>query len=171
MRPGRSAVWVGVGVLAAGCTLFPDRPVELTEPVEVVHADGLAVLDEFPGRGTGAGPGDTLVLEYELFVEGEPDAFESSQANGDRLEVCLGEGDLLPAMERGLLGIAVEGRRRLRIPPELAFGDEGVPGIIPPGATIVGHFELLELRGASASPLPDVGSGEGQAPEERAPGH
>jgi FKBP-type peptidyl-prolyl cis-trans isomerase len=54
-----------------------------------------------------------------------------------------GVGEVIQGWDKGLVGMRVGDRRRLTIPPQMAYGTSGVKGVIPPNATL--EFEV-ELR-------------------------
>ena len=60
--------------------------------------------------------------------------------------VCYTKLLRIDGWDEGVMGMKVGGRRQLIIPPELGYGDRGVPGVIPPGATLLFDVELLEVR-------------------------
>ncbi len=57
----------------------------------------------------------------------------------------LGRGEVIRGWEEGISGMRVGGARKLVVPPRLGYGYEGIPGSIPPGATLVFQIELLEV--------------------------
>jgi FKBP-type peptidyl-prolyl cis-trans isomerase FkpA len=71
--------------------------------------------------------------------------FDSSVARRDPLDFSLGAGDVIRGWDEGIQGMKVGGKRRLTIPPELAYGEHGCGGVIPPQATLVFEVELLEV--------------------------
>ncbi|MDC0480379.1 FKBP-type peptidyl-prolyl cis-trans isomerase, partial [Candidatus Marinimicrobia bacterium] len=58
----------------------------------------------------------------------------------------LGAGSVIKGWDLGVLGMKVGGKRKLTIPPELGYGDQGAGGVIPPGATLIFEVELLEVE-------------------------
>ncbi|MBM5811840.1 MAG: FKBP-type peptidyl-prolyl cis-trans isomerase [Gammaproteobacteria bacterium] len=79
--------------------------------------------------------------------------FDSSRGRGQPFAFVLGEGRVIAGWEQGCTGMQVGGRRRLIIPPELAYGESGVgDGLIPPGATLLFEIELLAVGVQSTAP-------------------
>ncbi|CAO3670133.1 unnamed protein product [Umbelopsis ramanniana] len=95
--------------------------------------------------------GDTVSMHYTgtLFETGEK--FDSSLDRNDPLTFVLGTGRVIQGWDRGLQNMCVGEKRKLVIPPNLAYGDRGAPGAIPPGATLVFEVELV-----ANDPAPDV---------------
>jgi FKBP-type peptidyl-prolyl cis-trans isomerase FkpA len=58
----------------------------------------------------------------------------------------VGSREVIAGLERGVEGMHVGGKRRIRVSPHLAYGDEGVEGTIPPNAVLLFEVELLEVR-------------------------
>ncbi|HKQ28106.1 MAG TPA: FKBP-type peptidyl-prolyl cis-trans isomerase [Burkholderiales bacterium] len=96
------------------------------------------------GTGPVAQAGQDIVVHYVgRLADGTQ--FDSSRARQDPLDFPLGAGHVIKGWEEGLPGMKVGGKRRLTIPPELAYGEHGLGGIIPPHATLVFEVELLEI--------------------------
>jgi FKBP-type peptidyl-prolyl cis-trans isomerase len=98
-----------------------------------------------PGQGEGAKEGDTVVVHYTgTFQDGTK--FDSSLDRGTPFSFTLGAGQVIAGWDQGLLGMKVGEKRKLTIPPDLAYGSNGVPGAIPPNATLFFEVELLEIK-------------------------
>ena len=96
------------------------------------------------GKGATAESGDDVVVHYVgRLADGTQ--FDSSRARRDPLDFALGAGDMIKGWDQGIPGMKVGGKRKLTIPPELAYGEHGLGGIIPPHATLVFEVELLEI--------------------------
>jgi peptidylprolyl isomerase len=107
----------------------------------------LVVEDLIQGKGPAAKAGDQIRVNYVgvSFKSGEE--FDSSFKTGRPFELALGAGMVIPGWDRGLVGMKVGGRRRLTIPPDLAYGEQGSPPAIGPNETLVFVIDLLGARG------------------------
>ena len=78
--------------------------------------------------------------------------FDSSVDAHQSFDFTIGKGDVIKGWDEGVTGMKVGGRRQLRIPPELAYGEEGYKSIIPPNATLIFDIQLLasDPRGSRA---------------------
>jgi peptidylprolyl isomerase len=108
-------------------------------------ASGLQYTDEVVGAGDTPQPGDYVVVHYTGTLE-DGTKFDSSLDRNEPFELALGAGQVIPGWDIGLQGMKVGGKRRLTIPPELAYGSQGAGGVIPPNATLIFEVELLEIK-------------------------
>ena len=72
--------------------------------------------------------------------------FDSSLDRGEPIEFPLGGGMVIPGWEQGIRGMRVGGKRKLVIPPELAYGEDGAGDVIPPNAVLVFDVEVVGTR-------------------------
>lgn len=97
-------------------------------------------------EGTGAEitNGKVAQMEYTgMLTDGK--VFDATSLHGgDPFEFTLGAGQVIKGWDLGVLGMKVGEKRRLTIPADLAYGDRGIGGVIPPNATLV--FEVV-LKG------------------------
>lgn len=108
--------------------------------------DQLVVEDIAVGSGNAVKSGDTIVIHYEgKFLTG--DVFDSSYTRGKPFETAIGVGRVIKGWDEGVIGMKKGGKRKLTIPPDKAYGPQGVPGAIPPNATLIFTLELLEIKG------------------------
>jgi FKBP-type peptidyl-prolyl cis-trans isomerase FkpA len=105
---------------------------------------GLQSEDLVIGHGATAEAGQDVVVHYVGWLA-DGRQFDSSRARRDPLDFALGGGDVIKGWDQGLPGMKIGGKRKLTIPPELAYGEHGLAGVIPPQATLIFEVELLEI--------------------------
>ncbi|MFM8604002.1 MAG: FKBP-type peptidyl-prolyl cis-trans isomerase [Cyanobium sp.] len=129
------------GDLASAADLGGD----LKAPKERVTASGLRITDLVLGEGAEASAGQTVVVNYRGTLTNGKE-FDSSYGRGP-FSFPLGGGRVISGWDEGVAGMKVGGKRRLVIPPELAYGSRGAGGVIPPDATLIFEVELLRIGG------------------------
>ena len=107
---------------------------------------GLGIIDIKVGTGETPVAGQTVVVDYTGWLTESGTKFGSSLDTGTPLEFVLGKGNVIPGWEEGLATMKVGGKRRLIIPPDLAYGEEGRPPTIPANAKLTFDVELLEIK-------------------------
>lgn len=105
--------------------------------------EGLTYVEIECGDGDEAQSGDTVSVHYTGMLE-DGTEFDSSEG-GQPFTFTIGTGGVIEGWEQGVPGMRVGGKRELTIAPELAYGDSGAGGVIPPGATLIFEIELLEI--------------------------
>jgi FKBP-type peptidyl-prolyl cis-trans isomerase len=89
--------------------------------------------------------GDTVTVHYTgTFEDGSK--FDSSLDRGQPLSFQIGSGMMIRGWEEGLVGVRVGEKVKLVLPPEFAYGEQGIPGIIPPNSTLLFEIELLAIE-------------------------
>ena len=109
-----------------------------------VTASGLRITELVVGEGDEAGSGQVVVVNYRGTLESGKE-FDSSYQRGP-FSFPLGAGRVIKGWDEGLLGMKVGGKRKLVIPPDLAYGTRGAGGVIPPNATLIFEVELLDVK-------------------------
>jgi FKBP-type peptidyl-prolyl cis-trans isomerase len=97
--------------------------------------------------GSGAQPkaGNTVTVHYTGWLL-DGTKFDSSVDRDDPFQFVLGTGAVIAGWDEGVATMRVGDKARLTIPPEMAYGEEGYPGAIPPKATLVFEVELLAVE-------------------------
>jgi FKBP-type peptidyl-prolyl cis-trans isomerase FkpA len=119
-------------------------------PVSPVTALQSTVLT--PGTGAAVAAGQTAVVQYTGWLyeaaakDNKGKQFDSSRSGGQPFRFPVGRGQVIKGWDQGVLGMKVGGSRRLIIPPDLAYGDSGAGGVIPPGATLVFDIDLIAIE-------------------------
>ena len=139
------------GLLApASCSKTPDEPSSGFKPAEGTPLPPgptkLEIEDLKVGTGREAKSGDTVHVQYTgTLTNGKK--FDSSydHPGDDAFKFTIGEGGVIKGWDQGVPGMKVGGKRRLRIPSELGYGERGSPPDIPPNAGLVFEIELVSI--------------------------
>lgn len=123
----------------------------MTDKPEVDFPEGpppteLEVTDLTVGDGAEATPGSQVSVHYVGVAHSTGEEFDASYNRGAPLDFPLGGGRVIPGWDQGVAGMKVGGRRRLVIPPHLAYGDRGAGGVIRPGETLIFVVDLVDVR-------------------------
>ena len=120
-------------------------PGEKTTMQKETTPSGLAFIDITVGTGTAAKAGDNVTVHYTGYLT-DGKKFDSSVDRGQPFTFPLGAGRVIRGWDEGVAGMKVGGKRKLIIPPALAYGDRGAGGVIPPNAELVFDVELLKIK-------------------------
>ena len=122
---------------------------EPTKP-EVTIPDGeppseLGIEDLEVGDGHEAKAGTEVEVHYVGVAWSSGQQFDASWDRHEPVSFRLGAGQVIPGWDQGVAGMRIGGRRRLTIPPDLAYGTRGAGGVIGPGETLVFVVDLLDV--------------------------
>ena len=105
-----------------------------------------------PGSGEEIIAGKIAVVQYTGWLydastaDNKGKQFDSSRTGGQAFRFPVGAGQVIKGWDQGVVGMKIGESRRLIIPADLAYGDSGAGGVIPPGATLVFDIDLLGIE-------------------------
>ncbi|HEX5983569.1 MAG TPA: FKBP-type peptidyl-prolyl cis-trans isomerase [Solirubrobacterales bacterium] len=107
----------------------------------------LVTEDLKQGSGKSAQAGDQVQVNYVGVLYSNGEIFDASWGKGaEPFSFTLGAQEVIPGWDEGLQGMKVGGERKLTIPPDLAYGEQGSYPSIPPNATLVFQVKLLGVQ-------------------------
>ena len=129
--------------------LIENISIPITEQVANVDINNnnmeLIIKDIVVGTGAEAKNGNLVEVNYTgKLADGK--VFDSSIPRGQPIPFTLGIGQVIPGWDQGILGMKVGGKRTLTIPPNLGYGANGYPPVIPPNATLYFDVELVSVK-------------------------
>ena len=116
----------------------PEVEVPEGPPSYQLELEDLAV-----GDGDEATAGKVVEVHYVGVSWQTQRQFDASWDRGDTFKFKLGRGQVIPGWDQGVEGMKVGGRRKITIPPDLAYGKRGAGGVIGPDETLVFVVDLV----------------------------
>lgn len=151
MRVSCAALLAGIVVLA-GMSISQAKLVKNTQPSDAMMTAGLTTTrtglkyaDVKVGTGRTADKGQTVVVNYTGRFVSNGNVFDSSEGRAP-FEFKLGAGKVIAGWDEGVKGMKVGGKRLLVIPPDLAYGPNGYPPVIPPNSALKFDVELIDIK-------------------------
>ncbi len=114
-------------------------------------AFSLRYIDAKLGEGDPVKPGEYITVQYTGWLAADGSKFDSSYDHNAPFTFAQGMHRVIPGWDQGFAGMRVGGKRRLFIPYQLAYGDDGHPPVIPPKSDLIFDIELVS---ASETPAP-----------------
>jgi len=108
-------------------------------------ASGLQYIDEKVGDGDAPSSGDVVKVAYTGWLEDTGAEFDSSTDRGP-IAFAVGSGRVIPGWDEGILSMRIGGKRRLSIPAELGYGENGAGSSIPPNSRLQFECELVAVE-------------------------
>ena len=110
-----------------------------------ILADEIEILSDTPGSGA------EIKIHYKIKVHyigtfEDGSVFDSSYKRSKPLEFQIGLRQVIPGWEIGLEGMRVGGKRVIKVPPSLAYGESGVGNLIPPNTTLIFGIEIISIE-------------------------
>jgi FKBP-type peptidyl-prolyl cis-trans isomerase FkpA len=124
---------------------------DVAEDGSITTKSGLTYSVVAEGEGSSIANGEIANMHYTgwLYDENAPenkgDKFDSSRDRGEPLSFPLGAGRVIQGWDEGILGMKIGERRILVIPPDLGYGAQGYPPVIPGNSTLLFDVELLSV--------------------------
>ena len=110
----------------------------------ITTPSGLKYRDVVVGKGLQPKGGDVVFVNYTgRFTNGK--VFDTSVGK-QPFEFQIGRGQVIKGWDEGVSTMHVGGKRKLVIPPDLAYGAQGFPPVVPPNSTLVFDVELLKIK-------------------------
>jgi peptidylprolyl isomerase len=121
------------------------KPAEAAAPAEVTTPSGLKYLDLKVGDGPSPAAGKSVTVHYTgTLTDGKK--FDSSVDRNQPFQFVIGVGQVISGWDEGVMSMKVGGKRKLTIPPNLAYGEGGAGDVIPPNSTLIFEVELLGVQ-------------------------
>ncbi|RPB21594.1 putative FKBP-type peptidyl-prolyl isomerase [Terfezia boudieri ATCC MYA-4762] len=97
--------------------------------------------------------GYTIEVHYRGTLESDGTQFDASYDRGQPFKFTLGQGRVIKGWDEGLLDMCIGEKRKLTIPYQYAYGEKGMPPVIPPKATLIFETELVAMEGSGHEDL------------------
>lgn len=104
----------------------------------------LIVEDLITGTGKAVVKGALITTHYTGWLE-DGTEFDSSHRKGKPFQCVIGTGRVIKGWDQGLIGMQIGGKRKLKVPAHLAYGDRQIGALIKPNSNLVFEIELLEV--------------------------
>jgi peptidylprolyl isomerase len=104
----------------------------------------LIVEDLITGTGKAVVKGALITTHYTGWLE-DGTEFDSSHRKGKPFQCVIGTGRVIKGWDQGLIGMQIGGKRKLKVPAHLAYGDRQIGAFIKPNSNLVFEIELLEV--------------------------
>jgi len=122
-----------------------DKP-QVDVPSDQPPSYQLELDDIEVGDGEEAVSGSIVEVHYVGVSWKSGEQFDASWDRGDTFKFGLGKGQVISGWDQGVAGMKVGGRRRITIPPDLAYGKRGAGDVIGPDETLVFVVDLIGVR-------------------------
>jgi len=122
----------------------PTNPPQITG-TPATNSDGLKCIEIKVGTGAPATASSAVTVQYTGWLESNGKKFDSSYDRGQPIQVTLGQHQVIPGWDEGIVGMKKGGIRRLIIPASLAYGAAGNAPAIPANATLIFDIEMVSV--------------------------
>lgn len=122
------------------------KPTDVSKLTPVKTPSGMTYWEVKVGDGPQAKAGQVVSVHYTGWLKDSGLKFDSSRDRNEKFEFSLGAGEVIPGWDEGVATMKVGGTSVFEIPANLAYGEKGAGGVIPPGATLLFDVELLGVK-------------------------
>ncbi len=126
--------------------MTPSEKPTVEVPTDQAPSYQLELEDIEVGDGDEAVSGKVVEVHYVGVSWQTGNEFDASWDRGDTFKFKLGKRQVIEGWDQGVQGMKVGGRRRITIPPMLAYGKRGAGGVIGPDETLVFVVDLIDVR-------------------------
>ena len=126
--------------------MAPNEKPQVDVPSDQPPSYQLEIEDIEVGDGEEATAGRIAEVHYVGVSWQNGKQFDASWDRGDTFKFGLGKGQVIRGWDEGVQGMKVGGRRRITIPPDMAYGKRGAGGVIGPDETLVFVVDLIGVR-------------------------
>lgn len=126
--------------------MAPNEKPEVLVPSDQPPSYQLEIEDIVLGDGEEAAAGHVVEVHYVGVSWKNGKQFDASWDRRNTFKFGLGKGQVIPGWDQGVAGMRAGGRRRITVPPNLAYGKRGAGGVIGPDETLVFVVDLLGVR-------------------------
>jgi peptidylprolyl isomerase len=123
--------------------MAPNEKPQVDVPADAPAPAELQLEDIETGDGDEAVAGRPVEVHYVGVSWKTGRQFDASWDRGSTFKFGLGQGQVIAGWDQGVAGMRIGGRRRITIPPELAYGKRGAGGVIGPDETLVFVVDLV----------------------------
>ncbi len=130
-------------ISATACGSDMKSPTDPSQNLNVPYSQ----TDLVVGTGRVAATGNAVTVNYTLWLyDGSKPDNKGAQLQTGQFPFTIGGSGVIPGFSQGVVGMAIGGKRRLTVPPSLAYGSAGSPPQIPGNATIIFEVELVSIQ-------------------------
>jgi peptidylprolyl isomerase len=126
--------------------MTPGEKPSVSVPADQAPSYQLEIEEIVEGNGEEALAGRVVEVHYVGVSWKTGEQFDASWDRGSTFKFGLGKGEVIAGWDQGVAGMRVGGRRRITIPPMLAYGKRGAGRVIGPDETLVFVVDLLGVR-------------------------
>ena len=116
-----------------------------------VSPNGVQYKDLHAGSGPAAEQGDIVRVHFVGWLDEQNQKGKelfNTRNRGKPVAFVVGTENVMPAWNDGVIGMQAGGKRLLMVPPKLGYGSKGVQDVVPPDASLIFLFELVDLQKA-----------------------